>query len=188
MRYTVKTSGNICHYQFANIMENEVNDIEFGEMDYHALEETFLLDKCFVENEKISIDDEIEFEIYDETNNLILEFNLSDITQNDDGGACFCTEPQYNGEYENCLGSFQYFEGEGPVFELESEGELKIENFSYSLMILELDDGEISLMDSFYLNNKIIENIDSGVSWGTHRFVKIWKQNGEVVEFKPLDV
>jgi hypothetical protein len=43
-------------------------------------------------------------------------------------------------------------------------------------------------MDSFYLNNKIIENIDSGVSWGTHRFVKIWKQNGEVVEFKPLDV
>lgn len=40
MRYTVKTSGNICHYQFANIMENEVNDIEFGEMDYHALEET----------------------------------------------------------------------------------------------------------------------------------------------------
>ena len=169
-------------------MENEVNDIEFGEMDYHALEETFLLDKCFVENEKISIDDEIEFEIYDETNNLILEFNLSDITQNDDGGACFCTEPQYNGEYENCLGSFQYFEGEGPVFELESEEELKIENFSYSLMILELDDGEISLMDSFYLNNKIIENIDSGVSWGTHRFVKIWKQNGEVVEFKPLDV
>jgi hypothetical protein len=188
MRYTVKTSGNICHYQFANIMENEVNDIEFGEMDYHALEETFLLDKCFVENEKISIDDEIEFEIYDETNNLILEFNLSDITQNDDGGACFCPEPQYNGEYENCLGSFQYFEGEGPVFELESEEELKIENFSYSLMILELDDGEISLMDSFYLNNKIIENIDSGVSWGTHRFVKIWKQNGEVVEFKPLDV
>ena len=90
MRYTVKTSGNICHYQFANIMENEVNDIEFGEMDYHELEETFLLDKCSVENEKISIDDEIEFEIYDETNNLILEFNSSDITQNDDGGACFC--------------------------------------------------------------------------------------------------
>ena len=86
------------------------------------------------------------------------------------------------------MGSFHYFEGEGPVFELESEEELKIENFSYSLMILELDDGEISLMDSFYLNNKIIENIDSGVSWGTHRFVKIWKQNGEVVEFKPLDV
>lgn len=40
MRYTVKTSGNICHYQFSNIKENEVNDIEFGEMDYNALEET----------------------------------------------------------------------------------------------------------------------------------------------------
>jgi hypothetical protein len=32
------------------------------------------------------------------------------------------------------LGSFQYFEGEGPVFELESEEKLKIENFSYSLI------------------------------------------------------
>ena len=73
MKYTVKTSGKICHYQFSNIKEIEVNDIEFGEMDYHELEETFLLDKCSVENEKISMDDEIEFEIYDETNNLILE-------------------------------------------------------------------------------------------------------------------
>ena len=182
MKYTVKTTGKICHYQFSNIKGIEVNDIEFGEMDYHELEESFLLDKCSVENEKISIDDEIEFEIYDETNNLILEFNSSDITQNDDGGACFCPEPQYNEEYENCLGSFQYFKGEGPVFELESEEELKIENFSYSLMILELDDGEISLMDSFYFNNKNIENIDSGVSQGTHRLVKIWKQNGEVIE------
>ena len=184
MKYTVKTSGKICHYQFSNIKEIEVNDIEFGEMDYHELEETFLLDKCFVENQKISIDDRIEFEIYDETNNLILEFNSSDITQNDDGGAYFCPEPQYNEEYENCLGSFQYFKGAGPVFELESEKELKIENFSYSLMILELDDGEISLMDSFYFNSKNIENIDSGVSRGTHRFVKIWKQNGEVFEFE----
>ena len=52
------------------------------------------------------------------------------------------------------MGSFQYFKGEGPVFELESEEELKIGNFSYSLKILELDDGEISLMDSFYFNNK----------------------------------
>tara|TARA_B110000503_G_scaffold119531_1_gene181402 strand:- start:40 stop:294 length:255 start_codon:yes stop_codon:yes gene_type:complete len=34
-----------------------------------------------------------------------------------------------------------------------------------------------------YFDNKIIENIDSGVSWGTHRFVKIWKQNGEAFEF-----
>jgi hypothetical protein len=52
-------------------------------------------------------------------------------------------------------------------------------------MILELDDGEISLMDSFYFNKKNIENIDSGVSRGTHRFVNIWKQNGEVFEFNP---
>lgn len=44
--------------------------------------------------------------------------------------------------------------------------------------------GEISLMDSFYYNNKSTENIDSGISRGIHRFVKIWKQNGEVFEFK----
>jgi hypothetical protein len=49
-------------------------------------------------------------------------------------------------------------------------------------MILELDDGELSLMDRVFFNNNIIENIDSGVSWGTHGSVKIWKQNGEVVE------
>lgn len=82
------------------------------------------------------------------------------------------------------FGAFKYFEGEGPVFELESEEKLKIENFSYSLIILELEDGEISLMDSFYYNNKSTENIDSGISRGIHRFVKIWKQNGEVFEFK----
>ena len=46
------------------------------------------------------------------------------------------------------------------------------------------EDGEISLMDSFYYNNKITENIDSGISREIHRFVKIWKQNGEVFEFK----
>ena len=184
MKYTVKTLGKICHYQFSNIKKIEVNDIEFGEIDYHELEETFLLDKCSIENQKISIDDGIEFEIYDETNNLILEFNSIDINQNDDGGDCFCPEPQYNDDYENCLGSFQYFKGEGPVFELESEEELKIDNFTHSLMILELDDGEISLMNNFYFNNKNLENIDFGESWGSNRLVKIWKKNGEVYEFE----
>ena len=57
-------------------------------------------------------------------------------------------------------------------------------NFTYSLSILELDDGEISLMDNFYYNNKKLENIDSGESWGTNRLVKIWKKNGEVFEFE----
>ena len=59
-----------------------------------------------------------------------------------------------------------------------------IENFTYSLSILELDDGEISLMDNFYYKNKKLENIDSGESWGTNRLVKIWKKNGEVYEFE----
>jgi hypothetical protein len=183
MKYTIKTFGKPCHYQFSNIKEIEVNDIEFGEMDYHELEETFLLDKCSVENMKISLDDEIKFEIYN-SNGKILDFSSNDIEQSDEGSDCFCPEPQYNDEYENCLGSIQYFKGGGPIFEFETDNELKIENFTYSLSILELDDGEISLMDNFYYNNKKLENIDSGESWGTNRLVKIWKDNGEVFEFE----
>ena len=37
MKYYVKLSGNICHYQFADIEDIQVNDIEFGEMDYFEL-------------------------------------------------------------------------------------------------------------------------------------------------------
>ena len=73
MKYTIKTFGKPCHYQFSNIKEIEVNDIEFGEMDYHELEETFLLDKCSVENMKISLDDEIKFEIYDSNEHFDIE-------------------------------------------------------------------------------------------------------------------
>ena len=184
MKYIIKTSGKLCHYQCSNIKEIEVNDIEFGEMDYHELEETFLWDKCSIENQKISVDDQVKFEIFNDSNNKILEFHSKDIEQSDEGGDCFCPEPQYNEEYENCLGSFQYFKGGGPVFEFETNEELKIENFTYSLMIFELDDGEISLMDDFYFNKKKLENADFDEAWGTHRIVKIWKQNGEVFEFE----
>ena len=183
MKYIVKTSGKLCHYQFSNIEDIQVNDIEYGQMDYHELEETFLLDKCSLENQKISLDDEVKFEIFDDSNNKILEFYSKDLEQNDEGGSCFCPEPQYNEEYNNCLGSFSYFKGGGPVFEFETNDELTVENFSYSLIIFELDDGEISLMDDFYHNNKKLENTDFDESWGSNRFVKIWKQNGEVFDF-----
>jgi hypothetical protein len=72
---------------------------------------TLSLEKSFVENKKISIDYESEFEIYGKTNNLILEFNSSDITQNDDGGACFCPEPQYNGSMKIVWGLFSILKG-----------------------------------------------------------------------------
>ena len=49
-------------------------------------------------------------------------------------------------------------------------------------MILELDDGEITLMNNLYYNNKKLENTDFGTSQGSYRFVKIWKQDGDVVE------
>ena len=49
-------------------------------------------------------------------------------------------------------------------------------------MILELDDGEITLMNNLYYNNKKLENTDFGTSRGSYRFVKIWKQDGDVVD------
>lgn len=183
MKYIIKTFGSLCHYQFSNIMVNQVNDVEFGEMDFHELEETFLLDKCTVENMKISLDDEIVFEIHD-CSGKILDFSSNDIEQNDEGGDCFCPEPQYNDEYENCLGALQYFKGGGPIFEFKTDNELKIENFTYSILTLELDDGEISLMDNVYYNNEKLESIDYGESWGTARLVKLWKENGGVFEFE----
>lgn len=184
MKYKVITSGKLCHFQFSNIKEVEVNDIEFGEMNYSELEENFLLDKCSFENQKISLDDQIKFEIFNESNNKILEFYSNNIEQSNECGECFCPEPQYNVDYKNCLGSFQYFKGGGPVFEFTTNKELKIEDFTFSMLIFELDDGEISLMENFYLNNKKLENTDFNESWGTNRVVKIWKQNGEVYEFE----
>ena len=183
MKYIVKTSGKLCHYQFSNIAEIEVNDIEFGEMDYNELEHTFLLDRSSFENQKISIDDEVKFEIFNDSDSKILEFYSKDIEQSDGGGSCFCPEPQYNEEYNNCLGSFSYFKGGGPIFEFETNVELKVENFSFSSIVFELDDGEITLMDDFYFNNRKLENTDFDESWGGNRIVKIWKENGEVYDF-----
>ena len=42
MKYTVKLFGNICHYQFANIKDIQVSDIEYGEMDLNKFYVTIL--------------------------------------------------------------------------------------------------------------------------------------------------
>ena len=183
MKYTVKTFGRPCHYQFSNINDIDVNNIEDGEYDSHELEQTYLLDKCSVENEKISFDDGIKFEVSN-SKGKILDFSSNDIEHGDDDGGCFCPEPEYNNEYENCLGSVHYFKGGGPIFEFDTDDEIKIENFTYSLFILELDDGEITLMDNLYYKKKKLEIVDSGNSRGSYKFVKIWKQNGNVFEFE----
>ena len=112
MKYYVKLSGNICHYQFADIKDIQVNDIEFGEMDYFELEEQFLLDNCDLENERMIIDDNIKFEVFNEDDKKILEFSYHDIEQNDEGSIYFSAEPQYNDEYQNCLGSLNFLKGE----------------------------------------------------------------------------
>jgi len=183
MKYTIETFGKLCHYQFSNIKNIDVDEIENGEFDYNELEETFLLDKCSVENEKISFDDEIKFKISN-SKCEILDFSSNDIEQSDEGGGCFCPEPEYNDEYENCLGSIQYFKGGGPIFEFDTDDEIKIENFTYSLSILELDDGDITLMDNLYYKNKKLEITDSGGSRGVYKSVKIWKQNGDVFKIE----
>ena len=85
MKYILKTLGSLCHYQFSDIQEKEVRDIESGEMDYHELEESFLLNKCSLENQKISIDDEVKFEIFDGSNSKVLQFYSTGLEQNDKG-------------------------------------------------------------------------------------------------------
>ena len=183
MKYTVKLSGNICHYQFANIKDIQVSDIEYGEMDYFELEEKFLLDNCDLENERIIIDDNIKFEVFNEKNQKILDISYQDIEQNDEGSNYFSVEPQYNNEYQNCLGSLNFLKGEGPIFEFDSDDEITLENFSYSVTGLELDDGDLTLMEDFFFNNQKLEVYDNGSSWGSHRSVKIWKKSGEIFEF-----
>ena len=184
MKYTIKTTGRICHYQFANIEDIQVNDIEYGEMDYFELEETFLLDACDLENEKIIIDDEIKFEVFDENDVKVLEFSYSDIEQNDNGSHYFCPEPQYNEEYQNCLGSLNFLKGDGPIFEFECVEKLDLKYFSYSVTGLELDDGDVTLLDDFYFNDNKLDISDHGSSFGSYRMVKIWKQDGEIFEFE----
>ena len=80
-KYRIETSGKTCHYQIANLKDNEVNDIDLGEMGYGEIEENFLWDKTVLENRKLIFDTEIQFKIYDEDNNVILEFSSDELDQ-----------------------------------------------------------------------------------------------------------
>jgi hypothetical protein len=70
MKYTVETFGRLCHYQFSNINELDVNNIEIRELDCFEVEQNYLLDKCNLENQKISLDHEIRLEIIDESKSI----------------------------------------------------------------------------------------------------------------------
>ena len=80
------------------------------------------------------------------------------------------------------MGSLNYYKGGGPIFEFETNKKLKVEDFSYSMIVFLLDDDEITLMDDFYFNKTKFENTDMVESRGKNGFIKIWKQNGEVFE------
>ena len=56
MKYKIETSGKTCHYQISNLKDNEVNDIQLGEMGYGEIEENFLWDKTVIEKRKLIFD------------------------------------------------------------------------------------------------------------------------------------
>ena len=87
----------------------------------------------------------------------------------------FSVEPQYINEYQNCL-SLNFLKGEGPIFEFDSDDEITPENFSYSVTGLELDDGDLTLMEDFFFNNQKLEVYDNGSSWGSHRQLRSEKK------------
>jgi hypothetical protein len=68
--------------------------------------------------------------------------------------------------------------------ELHIIDELKIENFTYNLFTIELDDGDISLLDDLHYNTKKLECIDFGESSGRNGILKIWKKSGEIFKIK----
>lgn len=182
MKYTVETFGRLCHYQFSNINELDVNNIEIRELDSFEVEQNYLLDKCNLENQKISLDHEIRLEIIDDSNVKVIEFNIDNIDGNIEDFITFFPQPQQNKKYENCLGSINYYIGGGPIFEFETNENLKIDDFSFSMIVFDLDDDEITLMNELYFKKIKLRNIDIGDSRGKNGFVKIWKKNGEVLQ------
>lgn len=124
----------------------------------------------------------MRLEIIDESNVKVLEFNIDDIHSSIEGYVTFFPSPQQNKKYENCLGSINYYIGGGPIFEFETNENLKIEDFSLSMIVFDFDDDEITLMDELYLKKTKLKNIDMGDSRGENGFVKIWKKNGEVLQ------
>ena len=62
-------------------------------MGYGEIEEKFLWDKTLLENRKLIFDAEIQFKIYDENNNVILQFALNEIDHTTVDGVVFYPEP-----------------------------------------------------------------------------------------------
>lgn len=177
MKYRIETTGITCHYQISNLQDIEVNDIEFGEMYYSEIEETFLFDKTIFENRKLSCDHEIKFKIYDEDNNTILEFGSNEIEQNEHG-VSFCPEPEYNNDFKNALCFFDMWKGGGPIYEFETNDKLTVDSFSCSLLNFEGEEDELCFLDDVWFLNKKIENTDFGESFGKSRWMRIYKNDG----------
>ena len=177
-KYRIETSGKTCHYQISNLKDNEVNDIELEEMGYGEIEENFLWDKTVLENRKLIFDTQIQFRIYDEDNNVILEFSSDELDQKTEDGVVFCPEPKFNNDFRNTLCYFDMWKGDGPVYEFETNGKLQVDHFSYTLFSLDSEEDVLFFINDLYFKNNKIEETDFGETWGDSSWMRVFKNDG----------
>jgi hypothetical protein len=177
VKYRLETYGQTCHYQISNLKDKEVSIIEFGEMVYSEVEETFLWDKTVLENRKLIFDTQIQFKIYDEDNNIILEF-LSNEIDRADNGIVFCLEPEFNNDFKNTLCCFDMWKGGGPIYEFETDGKLNVDDFSYTLFTFDSEEDVFFFINDLYFNNNKIEEADFGETWGDSSWMRVFKNDG----------
>ncbi|MDA9627304.1 hypothetical protein N9S69_00495 [Flavobacteriaceae bacterium] len=177
-KYRIETSGKTCHYQIANLKDNEVNEIDLGEMGYGEIEEKFLWDKTVIENRKLIFDTQIQFRIYDEENNVILEFSSNEIDQRAEDGVVFCPEPKFNNDFQNTLCYFDIWKGSGPIYEFETKVKLKADDFSYTLFTFDSEEDVLFFINDLYFKNNKIEETDFGETWGDSSWIRVFKNDG----------
>jgi len=177
MKYKIETSGKICHYQISNLKDYEVNNIKLGEMDYGEIEEFFLWDKTVLENRKLIFDTQIQFIIYDEDNNIILEF-ISNEIERAEGGIVFCPEPKFNNDFQNTLCYFDMWKGGGPIYEFETNVKLQVDDFSYTLFTFDSGEDVLFFINDLYFKNNKIEETNFGETWGDSSWMRVYKNDG----------
>ena len=155
MKYRLETFGQTCHYQIASVSDDETDFIHRTHLTHSEIEETFLSNKSLMENRKLFRSDNVEFKIFNEKEELSLEFSLNDIDENGTGSV-FCPEPKFSQPFEfiNTLCYFDVWRGGG-------HNELCFVN------------------DVLFCNNKIPES-DFGENFGESSWVEIFMKNGDV--------
>lgn len=181
MKYRLETFGQTCHYQIANVSDDETDFIHCTHLTHSEIEETFLSNKSLIENRKLFRSDNIEFKIFNEKEELSLEFSLNDINENR-MGSVFCPEPKFSQPFEfiNTLCYFDVWRGGGPIFEFETNSKITVDSFSFTTFLVEGRHKELCFVnDVLFCNNKIPES-DFGGNFGESSWVEIYMKNGDV--------